>query len=118
MEMYFLTEGRAIAQAVSCWLPTAAAWVLGEVMWDLWWKNGTWAGFLQVLWFPLPILIPPIAPHPLSSIIRGWYKMPNTGRYINVLKSHLTQNTKKKLLHRINTVSFSNHLDHPCNSQV
>jgi hypothetical protein len=55
--------GRAIAQAVNRQLPTAAAWVrarirscgiCGE-------QSGTGAGFLRVLWFPLPIRIPPIA---------------------------------------------------------
>jgi hypothetical protein len=54
--------GRAVAQAVSRWLPTAAArvrvratcGVCGE-------QSGTGAGFLRVLRFPLPI-IPPISP--------------------------------------------------------
>jgi hypothetical protein len=54
--------GRAVAQAVSRWLPTAAArgrvraacGVYGE-------QSGTGAGFLRVLRFPLPI-IPPISP--------------------------------------------------------
>jgi hypothetical protein len=57
--------GRAIAQAVSRWLPTAAARVqtrvyvhVGFVM-D---KSGAGAGFLRVLWFPLPIIISPISP--------------------------------------------------------
>jgi hypothetical protein len=32
--------GRAIAQAVSRWLPTAAAWVrAGAGKWDLWWTK-------------------------------------------------------------------------------
>jgi hypothetical protein len=48
--------GRAIAQAVSRWLPTAAARVRSQV-------SGTRAGFLRVLRFPLPILIPPTAPY-------------------------------------------------------
>jgi hypothetical protein len=30
-----------------------------QVMWDLCGQSGTGAGFLRVLWFPLPILIPP-----------------------------------------------------------
>jgi hypothetical protein len=54
--------GRAVAQAVSRWLPTATARVRvragcgvcrGQI--------GTGAGFLRVLRFPLPI-IPPISP--------------------------------------------------------
>jgi hypothetical protein len=56
--------GRAIAQAVSRWLPTAAARVRSRV-----WssgicggQSGAGAGFLRVLWFPLPIFIPPNSP--------------------------------------------------------
>jgi hypothetical protein len=56
--------GRAIAQAVSRWLPTAAARVRARV-----WSSGIYggqtgagAGFLRVLRFPLPIFIPPITP--------------------------------------------------------
>jgi hypothetical protein len=66
-------QGRAIAQAVSRWLPTAAARVRSRV-----WssgicggQNGAGAGFLRVLRFPLPIFIPPIAPQSPSSIIWG-----------------------------------------------
>jgi hypothetical protein len=40
---------------------------------------GTVEGFLRVLLFPLTILIPPTAPHS-SSIIRGWYNRPISGR--------------------------------------
>jgi hypothetical protein len=65
--------GRAIAQVVSRWLPTAAARVRARV-----WssgicggQNGAGAGFLRVLRFPLPIIIPPIAPQSPSSIIWG-----------------------------------------------
>jgi hypothetical protein len=56
--------GRAIAQAVSRWLPTAAARIRARV-----WssgicggQSGPGAGFLRVLRFPLPIFIPPITP--------------------------------------------------------
>jgi hypothetical protein len=56
--------GRAIAQAISCWLPTTAARVRARV-----WsrgicggQSGAGAGFLQVLQFPLPIFIPPNSP--------------------------------------------------------
>jgi hypothetical protein len=71
-------RGCAIAQAVSCWLSTAAARVWARV-----WscgicggQSGAGAGFLQVLRFPLPILIPPIAPQWPSSIIWGLYNRP------------------------------------------
>jgi hypothetical protein len=54
----------AIAQAVSRWLPTAAARVR-----DRFWscgiygrQSGAGAGFLRVLRFPLPIFIAPITP--------------------------------------------------------
>jgi hypothetical protein len=56
--------GRAIVQAVSHWLPTAAALVRARV-----WssgicggQSGAGAGFLRVLRFPLPIFIPPNSP--------------------------------------------------------
>jgi hypothetical protein len=71
---------RAIAQAVSRRLPTAAARVrfqvkscgiCGE-------KGGTGAGVLLVLRFPLTIFIPLNSPY--SSIIYGWYNRPITGR--------------------------------------
>jgi hypothetical protein len=42
-----LFSGRAVAQAVSRWLPTAAARVRsrGLVKWDLWWTKWRWGGF-------------------------------------------------------------------------
>jgi hypothetical protein len=66
--------GRAIAQAVSRWLPTAAArvWSCGICGG----QSGAGAGFLRVLRFPLPIFIPPIAPQSPSSIIWGLYNRP------------------------------------------
>jgi hypothetical protein len=59
-----LLRGRAIAQAVSRWLPTAAVRVRGRV-----WssgacggQSGAGTGFLRVLRFPLPLFIPPNSP--------------------------------------------------------
>jgi hypothetical protein len=56
--------GRAIAQAVSRWLSTAAVRVRSRI-----WssgicggQSGAGEGFLQVLRFPLPIFIPPKSP--------------------------------------------------------
>jgi hypothetical protein len=70
--------GRAIAQAVSHWLPTAAARLRARVrscgICDG--KSGIGKGFLRVLRFSLPIFIPPIAPQSPSSIIWGWYSRP------------------------------------------
>jgi hypothetical protein len=61
--------GRAIAQAVSRRLPTAAARVQTRV-WScgiLWWTNvALVAGFLRTLWFPLPIYIPSASPQSSS----------------------------------------------------
>jgi hypothetical protein len=53
-----ILKGRTTAQAVSRGLPTAAARVRAQVR-----QSGNGAGFLRVLRFPLPILIPPTAPH-------------------------------------------------------
>jgi hypothetical protein len=55
--------GRAITQAVSRWLPTTAAQVRVRAACGVCGgQNGTGAGFLRVLRFPLPIIIPPISP--------------------------------------------------------
>jgi hypothetical protein len=54
--------GRAVAQAVRCWLPTAAARVrLRAACGVCGGQSGTEAGFPRILRFPLPI-IPPISP--------------------------------------------------------
>jgi hypothetical protein len=70
--------GRAKAQAVSRRLPTAAPQVRAQVRscGISGRQSGTGAGFLRVLRFPLPNLIPPTAPHS-PSIIRGWYNRPS-----------------------------------------
>jgi hypothetical protein len=52
-------------------------------------QSGTGAGFLQALRFPLPILMPSTAPHS-SSIIRGWYNRPISGRRAKWTQSHPT----------------------------
>jgi hypothetical protein len=63
-----LLVGRAIAQAVSRRLPTAAARVQTRVgMWDFVMdKSGARAGFLRELRFPLPIFIPLCSPQSSS----------------------------------------------------
>jgi hypothetical protein len=54
--------GRAVAQAVSRWLPTAAARVRVRTACGVYGgQSGTGAGFLRVLRFPLSI-IPPNSP--------------------------------------------------------
>jgi hypothetical protein len=92
--------GRAIAQAVSRRLPTAAARVPAPVKscGICGGQSGTGAGFLRVLRFPLAILIAPTAPHSSSSIIRGWY---NKASYwpmyqVDSVSAHPKKNKKKK----------------------
>jgi hypothetical protein len=60
----FSTSGRAIAQAVSRWLPTAVARVQ-TLAWSsgiCGGQSGAGVGFLRVLRFPLPIFIPQNSP--------------------------------------------------------
>jgi hypothetical protein len=78
-------EARAVAQAVSRRLPTAAARV--RSCGSCGGQSGTGAGFLRVLRFPLTILILPTAPQS-SSIIWGWYNRPNSGYSTKWTKSH------------------------------
>jgi hypothetical protein len=94
---YLLTHwlGRAIAQAVSAWLPTAArvraqvcsCGICGR-------QSGNGAGFLRVPQFPLPIFIPPVAPQS-PSMIWGWYNRPKSGRSTKWTQSHPTNNKTK-----------------------
>jgi hypothetical protein len=82
-------SGRAIAQAVSRWLPTAAARVRDQFKscGICGGQSDTGAGLCRVLRFPLSILIPPTTPHS-SSIIWGWYNRPNIGRRTKCTQSH------------------------------
>jgi hypothetical protein len=55
--------GRAVAQAVSRWFPTAATRVRIRAACGVCdGQSGTEAGFLRVLRYPLSIIIPPISP--------------------------------------------------------
>jgi hypothetical protein len=54
--------------------------------------------FLRVLRFPLPI-ISPTASHSSSSIIRGRYIRPISGRRTNWTQSHSTARSKKKYIY-------------------
>jgi hypothetical protein len=57
------TVGRAVAQVVSHWLPTAAARVRVRAACGVCGgQSGPGAGFLRVLRFPLPIIVPSISP--------------------------------------------------------
>jgi hypothetical protein len=88
----YVISGRVIAQAVSRRLTTAAAPVRAQVRscGICGGQSVIGAGFFQVLRFPLPILIPPTAPHSSSSIIRGWYNRTISGRRTKWTRSHLT----------------------------
>jgi hypothetical protein len=85
-----------IGQVVSRWLPTEVTRFWAEVMscGICGRQSGTEAGFLQVLWFPLP-LIPLTAPHS-SSVIQGWSSRPNNKWYIKSTQSHSPKKLLKK----------------------
>jgi hypothetical protein len=98
--------GCAIAQAVSRRLPTSAAWVRAQVgsCGICGGQSGTGAGFLRVLWFPLPNRIPPIAPQS-SSIIWGCYDTPNSGRSTKWTQSHPMREMKEvQIVHYASSV--------------
>jgi hypothetical protein len=76
--------GRAIAQASHRGDPGS---IPGQVTWDMWWTKWHWGSILRVLLLSLPILIPPTTPLS-SSIIRGCYNRPNSGRHTNWTQSH------------------------------
>jgi hypothetical protein len=58
--------------------------------------SGAGAGFLRVLRFPLPILIPPTAPH-WSSIVRGWYNRNLWPTYqVDSVSPHLKKTKREK----------------------
>jgi hypothetical protein len=79
-------------------LPTAAARVRAQVGSSriCGGQGGTGAGFLWVLLFPLPILIPPTAQHSSSSITRGWYNRSISGRRTKWTVSPHTKKLTKK----------------------
>jgi hypothetical protein len=89
---------RAIAEAVSRWLPTSAARVRARV-----WSCGICGGqcgagadVLRVLWFPLTVFIPPSPLQSPSSIIWGLYNRPE----VAAVPSGLSPTPQKKLTHK------------------
>jgi hypothetical protein len=87
--------------ATAYWLPFMVAQVWAQV-----WsygicggQSGAGADCLRVLWFPLPILIPPIAPQSPSSIIWGWYNRPVVAAVPSGLSLTPVRIIIKKLLH-------------------
>jgi hypothetical protein len=89
---------RAIVQAVSHCPPTAAArvraWVRSCGICGG--QSGTGAGFLRVLWFPLPIFIPSIAHQSPSSIIWGSYNRPLMAAVTKWTQARPTKNKENK----------------------
>jgi hypothetical protein len=90
--------GRVIAQAVNRWLPNAEGRVRAQVRpcGTCGGQSGIGAGFLRVLLFPMPILIPPTAPYSSSSIICVCYNRPKMADIQNRPSLTTPQETKKK----------------------
>jgi hypothetical protein len=65
-------------------------------------KSGAGARFLRVLWFPLPIFIPPISPQSPSHIIRGWHNRPGVAAVSIASQNQIKE--KKKDYRYENTV--------------
>jgi hypothetical protein len=86
----------SVAQAGSSRLPSAAAWVQSQIRscGNYGGKSGTGVGFLRVLRFPLPLLIPLTAVY--SSIISGWYSRPNSGRRTKWTQSRCTPRSRRR----------------------
>jgi hypothetical protein len=90
--LIFTTDlSRAVTQAVSRWLLTAATRVRSKVKSSgiCGGQSGAGAVFLRILQFPWPVLIPSTTPHS-SSIIRCWYNRSNSGRGTKWTQSHPT----------------------------
>jgi hypothetical protein len=90
-------KSRAIAQAVVCRLPTAAARVRAQVRscGICGGQSGSGAGFFRVLRFPLPILIPPTAPHSSYMVIGTIGQF--SGRRTKWTQSHPTPRNEKNM---------------------
>jgi hypothetical protein len=84
----------AIAQAVSCRLPTAATRVRAQVTWDLWWTKWHWGRFSP------STSVSPANFHSTDCstfiIIRGWYSWSVGGRRTKLTQSHVTQRKKRE----------------------
>jgi hypothetical protein len=94
-------EGRSVCRpchSSGAWLPTMAAQVRTHVNscgnCDA--SSGIEAGYLRVFRFPLPILIPPTAPHSSSSTIWDWYNRPHSSRRTKWTQSHPNPKKLKK----------------------
>jgi hypothetical protein len=87
-----ITRIRAIAQAISRWLPNSASRVRAKVRTCgvCGGQSNTGAGFLRVFRPPLQILIQPTPILSSASNIRGWYNRPIGGRRAKWTQSHLT----------------------------
>jgi hypothetical protein len=95
-----IAKGHAIAQAVIRRLATAARVRAQVRLCGIYGGQcGTGAGFLRVLRFPWPSLIRPTAPHSSSSIIRGWYNMPVSGRRTLWSQSTVPQENNNNGIH-------------------
>jgi hypothetical protein len=91
MDSNTIWEGRAIAQAVSRWLPTAVTRVrvLAEHVGLCGGQSGTVAGVLRVLRFPPPVIITRgWHNRPIGGRSAEWTQLDSTPHYSNLKKKH------------------------------
>jgi hypothetical protein len=94
-------KGRAVAQADSRRLLTAACSNPGQVIWDLWWSKWHCGRFSPSTSVSAVTHSTDCSTLIITCIIRGWYKRPNGGRRTKWTQPHHTPKRKNLFSSRI-----------------